>query len=56
MLSTGLYNAIGRGVPLRAVADRSRDNGVAAIIVRGDLVDSGRVRGPADFKGLRLRW
>jgi len=55
VLSTGLYNAIGRGVPLRAVADRSRDNGVAAIIVRRDLVDSGRVRGPADFKGLRLQ-
>jgi NitT/TauT family transport system substrate-binding protein len=55
VLSTGLYNAIGRGVPLRAVADRSRDNGVAAIIVRRDLVDRGRVRGPADFKGLRLQ-
>jgi NitT/TauT family transport system substrate-binding protein len=48
VLSTGLYNAIARGVPLRAVADRSRDNGTAALVMRKGLADSGRVRGPAD--------
>ncbi|HZU07853.1 MAG TPA: ABC transporter substrate-binding protein, partial [Chloroflexota bacterium] len=54
-LSAGLYNAIARGVPLRAVADRSRDNGFGAVIVRKELVDSGRVRSPADFRGLRFQ-
>jgi NitT/TauT family transport system substrate-binding protein len=53
VLSTGLYNAIARGVPLRAVADRARENGTAALVMRKALADSGRVRGlrlalPAD--------
>jgi NitT/TauT family transport system substrate-binding protein len=54
VLSTGLYNAIARGVLLRAVADRSRDNGTAGLVMRKELAESGRVRGPADIKGLRL--
>ncbi len=54
VLSTGLYNAISRGVALRAVADRSRDNGTAGLVMRRELADSGRVRTPADIKGLRL--
>jgi NitT/TauT family transport system substrate-binding protein len=54
VLSTGLYNAIARGVTLRAVADRSRENGSAGLLMRKELLDSGRVRGPADLKGLRL--
>src|SRR6266511_4884 len=39
VLSTGLYNAIARGVPVRVVADRSRENGTGAVIVRKDLYD-----------------
>jgi NitT/TauT family transport system substrate-binding protein len=55
VLSTGLYNAIARGVPVRAVADRSRENGTGAVLARKDLYDSGRVRSPSDFKGLRFQ-
>jgi NitT/TauT family transport system substrate-binding protein len=54
-LSAGLYNAIARGVPLRAVADRNRDNGTGALMVRKDLYESGRVRSAADFRGLRFQ-
>jgi NitT/TauT family transport system substrate-binding protein len=54
VLSTGLYNAIARGVPLRAVADRARENGTAALVMRKALADNGRVHGPADIRGLRL--
>lgn len=55
ILSTGLYNAVARGLALRVAADRSRDNGTGALIVRKDLYDGGRVRSPADFKGLRFQ-
>jgi ABC-type nitrate/sulfonate/bicarbonate transport system substrate-binding protein len=55
--SPALFNAVGRGVPIKAVADKgriSRDHGYAALVVRKDLVDSGRVRDYADLRGLRV--
>jgi NitT/TauT family transport system substrate-binding protein len=53
-LSVGLYNAIARGVALRAVADRARENGIGVLVVRQALAESGRVRGASDIRGLRL--
>jgi NitT/TauT family transport system substrate-binding protein len=57
-ISSGLYNAIGRDVPLRIVADKgstaSPDWDYVALAVRKDLVDSGQVRDWADLKGLTI--
>jgi NitT/TauT family transport system substrate-binding protein len=50
----GLFNAILRGVNLRIVADRSRAAPGArfqCLAVRKNLLDSGAIRGFADFKG-----
>jgi NitT/TauT family transport system substrate-binding protein len=53
-LSAGLYNAVTRGVNVRVVADRGRDN-QAAVLVRKELYDSGQVRSIADLRGLRFQ-
>lgn len=53
--TVSLINAIQRGLDLRLVADKARclpGTGALQIVVRKDLYDSGKVRGPADFKGL----
>jgi NitT/TauT family transport system substrate-binding protein len=55
--SAGLYNAIGRGVDIKIVADKgSTPPGYeyVPILVRKDLVDSGKVKSFADFKGLKI--
>jgi NitT/TauT family transport system substrate-binding protein len=55
--TAGLYNAIGRGIKLRVVADKASSlPGYPAtkILVRKDLVDSGRYKGPKDFKGMKV--
>lgn len=56
--SAGLYNAIGRGVALKIVADRSRSApggfGSLPLIVRKDLVASGRYRTIADLRGMKF--
>lgn len=52
--SAGLFNAIGRGVQLRIVADQNTARpGMSsiALMVRKDLVDSGQVKTYADLKG-----
>lgn len=54
--SAGLYNAITRGIDVRMVADKSKNTvGRSSIklVVRKALVDSGRVKTPADLKGLK---
>jgi NitT/TauT family transport system substrate-binding protein len=56
-ISAGLFNAIARGVEIKAVADKSsspRDHGTVGLVVRKDLWDSGRIQGPADLRGLKI--
>ena len=55
--SAGLYNAVSRGIIVKIVADKgSTPPGYdyMPLIVRRDLVDSGRVKSLADLKGLKL--
>jgi NitT/TauT family transport system substrate-binding protein len=55
--SPALFNAALRGVPYRLVGDKGRilpGRGFAAIVVRPDLVESGRVRDLSDLRGLRI--
>jgi NitT/TauT family transport system substrate-binding protein len=57
-LAASLYNAVDRGVALRIVADKgqapSPDWDFAALVIRKDLIDSGRVTDFKDLKGLTL--
>jgi hypothetical protein len=53
----GLFNAAARGVDLRIVGHNSLvtpTDASAALIVRRDLLDSGRVAEPKDLKGLTI--
>ncbi len=53
--TVSLINAIQRGLDLKLVADKARclpGTGALQMVVRKDLYDSGKVRGPKDFKGL----
>jgi NitT/TauT family transport system substrate-binding protein len=53
--SAGLYNAVARGIDVKIVADKgSTPSGYdyMPLIVRKDLVDTGKVRSFADLKGL----
>jgi NitT/TauT family transport system substrate-binding protein len=53
--TAGLFNAVGRGIDLKVVASESISApgyGVIAILVRKDLIVSGRVKSFKDFKGL----
>ncbi len=55
--SAGLYNAVERGIGIKIVADKARNApgyGFQAIMVRSDLIDSGKVRSLKDFKGLKV--
>jgi NitT/TauT family transport system substrate-binding protein len=55
--SAGLYNAIARDVDLKIVADSSHSvegAGYMALLVRKDLVDSGRFTSFADLRGLTV--
>ena len=57
-LAASLYNAVDRGVALRIVADKgqapSPEWDFAALMIRKDLIDSGRVKDFKDLKGLTL--
>jgi NitT/TauT family transport system substrate-binding protein len=57
-LAAGIYNAAARGVPLRIVADKgstpSPEWDFTALMIRKDLIDTGRVKDYADLKGLIL--
>jgi NitT/TauT family transport system substrate-binding protein len=55
--SAGLYNAVLRGVRIKIVADKASSPpgyGATKILVRKDLVDSGRYKEPKDFKGMKF--
>jgi NitT/TauT family transport system substrate-binding protein len=53
----GLFNAMERGVEIRllasSVTNRETDK-TAQLLVRTDLIDSGKFKGPADLKGARI--
>jgi NitT/TauT family transport system substrate-binding protein len=53
----GLFNAVGRGIGIKVVADKGRvlpGHAYAALVLRKDLVENGAVRGYGDLRGLRL--
>lgn len=55
--SAGLYNAVARGIKMRIVADKASSPpgyGATKILVRKDLVDSGRYKSLKDLKGMKL--
>jgi NitT/TauT family transport system substrate-binding protein len=52
-----MFNAMGRDVPIRMVADGSHGsvkNDNMALVVRKDLIDSGAFKGIADLKGKKV--
>ncbi|RZS78919.1 ABC transporter substrate-binding protein [Pigmentiphaga kullae] len=52
-----LFNGALRGLPFKLVADKGRNSpghGFNALVVRKDLVDSGRVKGIGDIKGMKV--
>ena len=56
-VSAGLYNAVERGIHLRVVADKGSVTDkleYSTLIVRKDLVDSGRYKTLADLKGMKI--
>jgi NitT/TauT family transport system substrate-binding protein len=55
--SAGLFNAVARGIGLKVVADKGSapvGYSYVPIIVRKDLIDEGKVKTYADFKGLKV--
>jgi NitT/TauT family transport system substrate-binding protein len=55
--SAGLYNAVARGVKIIIAADKTRSSpgyGGSHLVVRKDLVDSGRYKSLKDLKGMKL--
>jgi NitT/TauT family transport system substrate-binding protein len=55
--SAGLYNAIARGISIKIVADRGSDPpgyGFSGLLVRKDLVTSGKYKTYADLKGMKV--
>jgi NitT/TauT family transport system substrate-binding protein len=56
-LSAGLYNAVSRGIGIKIVADKGSmpaAYGFFQLLVRKDLVDSGKVKTLKDLKGLKV--
>jgi len=56
-VSAGVYNAVGRGILIRIVADQASIRpgyGYSSLMVRKDLVDSGRYKTFADLKGMKV--
>jgi len=55
--SAGLYNAIARGIDVKIVADKASSPpgfGYNPLLVRKDLIDSGRFKSFKDLKGLKV--
>lgn len=55
--NVGLYNAAARKIDVRVVADRGRtakNNMYQTIMIRRDLIESGRFRNYSDLKGLKF--
>ncbi len=56
-VAAGLYNAVARGIRMRIVADKgsvAEGYEYSTLLVRKDLVDSGRYRTLADLKGMTI--
>ena len=56
-VAVGIYNAVSRGVALRVVADKGSMRpgyGYEGLLVRKDLVDSGRFKDFSDLKGMKI--
>ena len=56
-IAVGLFAAIARGIPLKIVADQTVNSTASRStgwLVRKELVDSGKLRSEADFRGLRV--
>jgi NitT/TauT family transport system substrate-binding protein len=56
-VSAAFYNAVGRGIDVRIVADKNSTppgRGTQPLLVRKDLVDSGRFKTLADLKGMKI--
>jgi NitT/TauT family transport system substrate-binding protein len=56
-VAVGIYNAVSRGVALRVVADKGSMRpgyGYEGLLVRKDLVESGRYKDFADLKGMKI--
>jgi NitT/TauT family transport system substrate-binding protein len=55
--SAGMYNAIARQINVLIVADKAQSTpgyGATKLIVRKDLIDSGRFKSLADLKGMKI--
>ena len=55
--SAGLYNAVARGIQIRIVADKASSPpgyGATKLLVRKELIDSGRYKSLNDLKGLKI--
>jgi NitT/TauT family transport system substrate-binding protein len=56
-VAAGLYNAVAQNIAIRAVADKGSMRagyGFSGLLVRKDLVDSGRFKSFRDLKGLKI--
>src|SRR5215831_10335026 len=56
-VSAGFYNAVGRGIAMKIVADQGSIRpgyGYSSLMVRKDLIDSGRYKSFADLKGMKV--
>ncbi len=56
-VAVGIYNAVSRGVAMRIVADKGSVRagyGYEGLLVRKDLVESGRFKSFADLKGMKM--
>ena len=56
-MAASLYNAVAQGIAIRAVADKGsmrKGYGFSGLLVRKDLVDSGRFKSYKDLKGMKL--
>jgi NitT/TauT family transport system substrate-binding protein len=56
-VAASLYNAVSQNIAIRAVADKGsirKGYGFSGLLVRKDLVDSGRFKTYADLKGMKL--
>src|SRR5438094_740374 len=56
-VSAGMFNAIARGLPLKVVGGMSYNEpgySSSGLLVRKDLIDSGRVRDYSDLRGLKI--
>lgn len=55
--SAGLYNAVARGISIKIVADKASTPpgyGFQPLLVRKDLIDSGRFKSLKDLKGMKI--